>query len=55
MMMKANSVAKRNKKEEMLAAKLTFSSDFGLVGFYSISTIVSYLMLNPLYTYILNI
>ena len=28
---------------------------FGLVGFYGISTIVGYLMLNPLYTYILNI
>ena len=28
---------------------------FGLVGFYDISTIVDYLMSNPLYTYILNI
>ena len=28
---------------------------FGWVGFYGISTIVGYLMLNPLYTYILNI
>ena len=28
---------------------------FGLVGFYSISAIVGYLMPNPLYTYILNI
>ena len=28
---------------------------FGLVGFYGISTIVSYLMPNPLYTYMLNI
>ena len=28
---------------------------FGLVGFYGISTIVGYLMPNPLYTYILNI
>ena len=28
---------------------------FGLVGFYDISTILDYLMLNPLYTYILNI
>ena len=27
---------------------------FGLVWFYVISTIVGYLMLNPLYTYILN-
>ena len=27
----------------------------GLVGFYGISTIVGYLMPNPLYTYILNI
>ena len=26
---------------------------FGLVGFYGISTIVNYLMSNPLYTYIL--
>ena len=28
---------------------------FGWVGFYGISTIVGYLMPNPLYTYILNI
>ena len=28
---------------------------FGLVVFYGISTTVGYLMLNPLYTYILNI
>ena len=28
---------------------------FGWVGFYGISTIVGYLMLNPLYTYILDI
>ena len=28
---------------------------FGLVLFYGISTIVGYLMSNPLYTYILNI
>ena len=28
---------------------------FGWVGFYSISTLVGYLMLNPLYTNILNI
>ena len=28
---------------------------FNLVGFYGISTIVGYLMPNPLYTYILNI
>ena len=28
---------------------------FGLVVFYGISTIVGYLMSNPLYTYILNI
>ena len=27
---------------------------FGWVGFYGISTIVGYLMLNPFYTYILN-
>ena len=27
---------------------------FGSVGFYGISTIVGYLMPNPLYTYILN-
>ena len=27
---------------------------FSLVGFYGISTIVGYLMPNPLYTYILN-
>ena len=29
--------------------------EFGLVGFYGISTIVGYLMLNILFTYILNI
>ena len=28
---------------------------FGLNGFYAISTIVGYLMLNSLYTYILDI
>ena len=28
---------------------------FGLVGFYGISTIIGYLMSNPLYTYIVNI
>ena len=28
---------------------------FGLVGFYGISTIVGYLMPNPLYTYIYQI
>ena len=28
---------------------------FSLVGFYGISTIVGYLMLNSLYTYILNL
>ena len=28
---------------------------FGLVGFYGISTIVGYLMPNPLYTYVLNL
>ena len=28
---------------------------FGLVGFYGISSIIGYLMPNPLYTYILNI
>ena len=28
---------------------------FGLVGFYGISTIIGYLMPNPVYTYILNI
>ena len=28
---------------------------FGLVWFYSISTIVGYSMPNPLYTYILNV
>ena len=28
---------------------------FGLVGFYGISTIVGYLWLNSLYTYMLNI
>ena len=29
--------------------------EFGLVGFNGISTIVGYLMPNPLYTYILNL
>ena len=28
---------------------------FGLIGFYGLSTIVDYLMPNPLYTYILDI
>ena len=28
---------------------------FGLVGFYGISTIVGYLMLNPVYTYIITL
>ena len=28
---------------------------FGVVGFYSISTIVDYLMTNPVYTFILDI
>ena len=28
---------------------------FGLVGFYGLSTIVGYLMLNPFYTYALDI
>ena len=28
---------------------------FGLVGFYGISTVVGYLMPNPVYTYILNV
>ena len=28
---------------------------FGLVGFYGISTLESYLMPNPLFTYVLNI
>ena len=31
------------------------SIGFGWVGFYGISTIVGYLMPNPLYAYILNI
>ena len=30
-------------------------TEFSLIGFYGISTIVAYLMPNPLYTYILNI
>ena len=33
---------------------ITFTLNFDLVGFYGISTIVGYLMPNPLYTYILN-
>ena len=28
---------------------------FGLVGLYDISTIIGYLMTNPVYTFILNI
>ena len=32
-----------------------FKDWFGLVGFYGISTIVGYLMPDPLYTYISNI
>ena len=32
-----------------------FGKLFGLVGFYSISKIVGYLMPNTLYTYIINI
>ena len=32
-----------------------YIAKFGLVWFYGISTIVSYLIPNPLYTYILNI
>ena len=39
-------------------AKNTFQFSlvwFGLVWFYGISTIVDYLMLNPVHTYILNI
>ena len=31
------------------------ASSSGLVGFYGISTIIGYLMPNPLYTYILDI
>ena len=31
------------------------SNIVGLFGFYGISTIVAYLMLNPFYTYTLNI
>ena len=38
-----------------LNRKKSASSWISLVGFYGISTIVSYLMPNPLYTYILNI
>ena len=30
-------------------------AEFGLIGFYDISTIAGYLMPNPLHTYILNI
>ena len=28
---------------------------FGLIGFYGISTIIGYLMLNPIYQYVLEI
>ena len=35
--------------------KLFVFDKFGLIRFYGISTIVGYLMPNPLYTYILNI
>ena len=38
-----------------LINKKNYKVWFGLVWFYSISTIVGYLMPNPFYTYILNI
>ena len=42
-------------KLQLVEIKQLKLSWFGLVGFYGISTIVGYLMPNPLYTYILNI
>ena len=46
-----------NEKEKKEGSKfpLTFETGFGFVGFYGISTIVGYLMLNSLYTNMLNI
>ena len=46
-------VCEKRKKESDYKRKI--ESWFGWVGFYGISTIVGYLMPNPLYTYILNI
>ncbi len=58
--MKISTEVKKKKKERKDRKKLDeisflISDSFGLVGFYGISTIVGYLMPNPLYTYILNI
>ena len=46
---------KRNSKFREESKNVKSNVYFGLVGFYGISTIVGYLMPNPLYTYILNI
>ena len=35
--------------------RIKSTPSFGLVGFYVISTIVGYLLPNPVYTYILDI
>ena len=35
--------------------EMIFMASLGWVGFYGISTLVGYLMPNPLYTHILNI
>ena len=48
-------VALRFDWNAMTPSVLSFWFWFGLVGFYGISTIVGYLIPNPLYTYILNI
>ena len=51
----------RSLLERLFNAKILFNTYvfryiwFGLLGFYGITTIVGYLMPNPLYTYILNI
>ena len=42
-------------KENVPGAVVSEEIWFGLVWFYGISTIVGYLMPNPLYTYVLNI
>ena len=35
--------------------KIWMYNELGCLGFYDVSTIVGYSMLNPLYTYVLNI
>ena len=51
-----NQLQKERKKEYDIERKNTMlhanNDCFGLVGFYGISTVVVYVMLNPLYSYI---